>query len=75
MAAAGSTITIRVPEGVSIYHGRCAVTGIFLLAPNRWDGQARVLHRPLRGRRDRLIHTVIRQRFSRSSPHQPVTAG
>jgi len=61
MGASGSTITVRVPKGVDLSHAVCSY-GYFLLAPNRWDGQARVLHRSLRGRGDRLIHTVIRQR-------------
>jgi 3-methyladenine DNA glycosylase/8-oxoguanine DNA glycosylase len=35
--------------------------GYFILAPNRWDGAARALHRPLRGACDRLIDVTITQ--------------
>ena len=61
MGKTGSAITVRVPKGFDLSRAVCSY-GYFLLAPNRWDGQAKVLHRPLRGHRDRLIHTVIGQR-------------
>ena len=61
MAAARSTLTVRIPKGFDLALAVCSY-GYFLLAPNRWDPATRTFHRPLRGRRDRLIHTQIKQR-------------
>jgi 3-methyladenine DNA glycosylase/8-oxoguanine DNA glycosylase len=39
-----STLSLAVPRGFSLHHAVCSY-GYFLLAPNRWDPQRRVLHR------------------------------
>jgi len=56
----GSTITIKAPRGFDLSRAVCSY-GYFLLAPNLWDAEAKVLHRPLRGDEHRLIHTMISQ--------------
>jgi 3-methyladenine DNA glycosylase/8-oxoguanine DNA glycosylase len=52
---------MAVPAGFDLARAVCSY-GYFLLAPNRWDGAARALHRPLRGVGDRLIHVTVTQR-------------
>ena len=62
-----STLNLPVPRDFDLARAVCSY-GYFILAPNRWTpGNARTqaLHRPLRGRRERLIQTVIRQRGDR----------
>jgi 3-methyladenine DNA glycosylase/8-oxoguanine DNA glycosylase len=43
-------------------HRAVASYGYFLLAPNHWDIEKKVLRRPLRTADGRLVHTVLRQR-------------
>jgi 3-methyladenine DNA glycosylase/8-oxoguanine DNA glycosylase len=43
---AGTTLTIRPPEDYALARDVCSY-GYFLLAPNRWDVDARALSRPL----------------------------
>ncbi len=61
MATTGSTLSIKVPRGFDLPKAVCSY-GYFILAPNRWDRATRTLHRPLHGRKDRLIHTAISQK-------------
>lgn len=63
----GSTLTLPVPHDFDLARAVCSY-GFFILAPNLWipgSPATRALHRPLRGKRDRLIHTVITQRDRR----------
>ncbi len=63
MASPGrSMITVRVPNGFDLSRAVCCY-GYFLLAPNRWDPSTQRLFRPLRGDGDRLILTIISQRY------------
>jgi len=58
MSLGRSTITVSTPKGFDLPRAVCSY-GYFLLAPNRWNPQTHRLHRPMRGQKDRLIHTVI----------------
>jgi 3-methyladenine DNA glycosylase/8-oxoguanine DNA glycosylase len=53
-----SAFTTAVPAGFDLARAVCSY-GYFILAPNRWDGPTRTLHRPLRGEGERLIKTAI----------------
>ena len=52
--------TRRRSPRFSLHHAVCSY-GYFILAPNRWDVERRVLHRPLRTPDGRLLHTTLRQ--------------
>lgn len=57
-----TTLTL-IPPGKSFdLHRAVCSYGYFILAPNLWDIEKKVLHRPLRTRAGRLVHTVLRQR-------------
>lgn len=56
----GSTLTLPVPRDFDLARAVCSY-GYFILAPNRWEPATRALHRPLRGKRERLIHATITQ--------------
>ncbi|MEM7627055.1 MAG: endonuclease III domain-containing protein [Planctomycetota bacterium] len=60
----GTTLTITPPAGPPKFdlHRAVCSYGYFLLAPNLWDIEKKVLHRPLRTQAGRLVHTVLRQR-------------
>ncbi|MEO1236589.1 MAG: endonuclease III domain-containing protein [Planctomycetota bacterium] len=60
----GSTLTLtppRSPRGFDLHRAVCSY-GYFILAPNRWDVDRKVLHRPLRTRAGRVVPAAIRQR-------------
>ncbi|MEM1109210.1 MAG: endonuclease III domain-containing protein [Planctomycetota bacterium] len=56
-----TTLTITPPPRFDLHRAVCSY-GYFILAPNHWIIDKKVLYRPLRTSAGRLVHTVIRQR-------------
>jgi len=56
-----TTLTLRPPPRFDLHRAVCSY-GYFILLPNHWDVQKRVLHRPLRTSAGRVVKTVLRQR-------------
>lgn len=56
-----TTLTLTPPARFDLHRAVCSY-GYFILAPNFWDVEKRLLHRPLRTEAGRLVKTVIRQR-------------
>ena len=56
-----TTLTLRPPSRFDLHRAVCSY-GFFVLPPNRWDVQKRVLHRPLRTAAGRVVKTTLRQR-------------
>ncbi len=58
-----TTLTLTPPgrQRFSLHRAVCSY-GYFILAPNRWDVDRKVLHRPLRTREGKLFRAVIGQR-------------
>jgi len=58
-----TTLTLTPPDltRFDLHRAVCSY-GYFILAPNFWDVDKKVLHRPLRNPAGRLVHTAIRQR-------------
>lgn len=58
-----TTLTLTPPDikRFDLHRAVCSY-GYFILAPNLWDIDKKILHRPLRTPAGRLVHTVIRQR-------------
>ncbi|MBB6430153.1 endonuclease III domain-containing protein [Algisphaera agarilytica] len=57
-----TTLTVTPPSKCFDLHRAVCSYGYFILAPNHWLIDKKVLHRPLRTSAGRLVHTVIRQR-------------
>lgn len=56
-----TTLSLIPPKRFDLHRAVCSY-GYFILAPNHWDIDKHVLHRPLHTPAGRLVHTVIRQR-------------
>ena len=55
------TLTPPNPKRFDLHRAVCSY-GYFVLHPNHWNVDKKQLHRPLRTTKNRLVHTVIRQR-------------
>ncbi|MEL7090087.1 MAG: hypothetical protein AAGL98_16890, partial [Planctomycetota bacterium] len=57
----GTTLTLTPPPRFDLHRAVCSY-GYFILAPNHWDVEKKVLRRPLRTSDGRWVRTVLRQR-------------
>ena len=60
MPSQTSNLTLPVPHGFDLQAAVCSY-GFFILAPNRWDTDARTFTRPLQGKRGRAVRVTISQ--------------